>query len=618
MVPLAASSAAVPQRCPVVCWYDGGGRHRVNAMAIEALGRARTQGVDPDGMEEFATAHAATAGATGWETGAPAAPFNVANALPRHRLHQRPAPHAGHAGVRRTPHRRPAPRRRDAARAPPAVRLPKPRPTTGPHPSAGTGLAGDAPGSRSASAGGVAVGCAAQGARHRPHFAGRPDGGVSVAGVSWRNSPAPLAHCSCRVASKPGREGGKDSTRAWGAMVRETVFRSEDVPAADRFDYWRELMIQTLAPLDMSSDHADDFQASMKLLEFGAVHVSPQTFQSMRFHRTPELIRRSDPGLFHMSLVTRGTVGIVQRGQETTYNPGDLCVVGSSRPFDCLAASGRRAVETVAVAFPTEMLASAGNAVDKLIGHPVSGREGFGALLAQFLTRITTDTGSFTSCDGPRLGVILLDLLSGLLAHVLEAEKLLTPESHRRTLVLRIRAFVRSHLHDPQPTPRSIAAAHNISTSYLHRLFQHEEETIAAWIRHQRLDHTRRDLADPALRTTPIHVIAARWGFPRAADFTRAFRAAYGMPPSDHRHHADAPVRVDSSPKPIEDPSLVPGAVRRPAAMPFRDRLPGPVAFRQVTPRDTGADPEQDPVDHPAMVAPPASPTARRGQMRFE
>ncbi|MBP2067521.1 hypothetical protein J2Z30_008587 [Streptomyces iranensis] len=29
-------------------------------------------------------------------------------------------------------------------------------------------------------------------------------------------------------------------------MVREAVFRSEDVPAADRFDYWRELMLGLL------------------------------------------------------------------------------------------------------------------------------------------------------------------------------------------------------------------------------------------------------------------------------------------------------------------------------------------------------------------------------------
>ncbi|MGW2100164.1 hypothetical protein ACWCPX_21105 [Streptomyces olivaceoviridis] len=63
------------------CWYHGGDWHRVNTMAIEVLGRARAQGVDPAGMEEFATAHATTAGATGWETQALATLFNVANAI---------------------------------------------------------------------------------------------------------------------------------------------------------------------------------------------------------------------------------------------------------------------------------------------------------------------------------------------------------------------------------------------------------------------------------------------------------------------------------------------------------------------------------------------------------
>ncbi|WP_262704566.1 MULTISPECIES: hypothetical protein [Streptomyces] len=58
-------------------------------------------------------------------------------------------------------------------------------------------------------------------------------------------------------------------------MIYETVFRSQDVPAADRFGYWRELTIQTCAPMDMSSDHTEDFQASMHLLELGAVHVRP-------------------------------------------------------------------------------------------------------------------------------------------------------------------------------------------------------------------------------------------------------------------------------------------------------------------------------------------------------
>jgi hypothetical protein len=42
------------------------------------------------------------------------------------------------------------------------------------------------------------------------------------------------------------------------------------------------------------------------------------------------------------------------------------------------------------------------------------------------------------------------------------------------------------------------------------------------------------------------------------------------------------------------------------------DGLPAAVVFRRITPRDAGPDPEQDPVDHCAVIAPPASPTTRR------
>ncbi len=170
-----------------------------------------------------------------------------------------------------------------------------------------------------------------------------------------------------------------------------------------------------------------------------------------------------------------------------------------------------------------------------MTGLRLSAEEGFGALLAQLLTQLANGTHAYQPADGPRLGKVVVDLLSALFAHALDADTLLSPETHQQTLVLRIRAFAQGNLHDPELTPASIAAAHHISTSYLHRLFRHEDETVAAWIRQQRLDHVRRDLADPALRTTPLHAIAARWGFPRAADFTRAFRTAYGMPPSDYR-----------------------------------------------------------------------------------
>ncbi|WKX72682.1 helix-turn-helix transcriptional regulator [Streptomyces sp. XD-27] len=161
-----------------------------------------------------------------------------------------------------------------------------------------------------------------------------------------------------------------------------------------------------------------------------------------------------------------------------------------------------------------------------------------GALLAGFLTQLIADTTPYQPADRPRLGTVLVDLVAALFAHTLEAEGCLPPETHRRALVLRIKSFIRERLHDPRLTPATVAAAHHISTGYLHRLFRDEESTVAAWIRRLRLEGARRDLTEPARHATPIHAIAARWGFPRATDFSRAYRAAYGTTPQDHRRQA--------------------------------------------------------------------------------
>jgi AraC-like DNA-binding protein len=179
--------------------------------------------------------------------------------------------------------------------------------------------------------------------------------------------------------------------------------------------------------------------------------------------------------------------------------------------------------------------------LDDALAVSIPGQDGVGALLTQFLTRLIADSASYRATDVPRLSGIAVDLMTASLAHHLGAGAATPDGSGQNLLFLRIQAFVQRHLRDPELTPRSIAAAHHISVAYLHRLFQHHSTTVSAWIRRQRLERARRDLADPALRFTPVHQIAARWGFNDHSTFTRAFRAVYDLPPRDYRCHMLAP-----------------------------------------------------------------------------
>jgi AraC-like DNA-binding protein len=326
-----------------------------------------------------------------------------------------------------------------------------------------------------------------------------------------------------------------------------TAFRTADVPVADRFEYWRQLMDRTIAPSDISSDYAADFRAEQRLLELGAVRVWPIRMSPTRYRRTARLVRQSDPEEYHLSLVLGGALGFDHVGRSQAYGPQDLWLSDSSRPY-VVEPHGVPSPPSpepflltgVGVELPKSLLPLPSARVRDLLGRRLSGREGPGALLTGFLTGLDRQSAFLRPADAPRLGTVVVDLLTAWLAHELEAEDALTPEAHRRITATRIRAFIREHLHDPELRPPVVAAAHHISLSYLHRLFQEEGtgETVAAWIRGQRLAGARRDLADPALLATPVHVIAARWGIVRASDFTRAFRTAYGMSPTEYRFRA--------------------------------------------------------------------------------
>lgn len=323
-----------------------------------------------------------------------------------------------------------------------------------------------------------------------------------------------------------------------------TVFRSDDVPKEHRFEYWCELMHQAIAPSHMSSQFADDFWARQRLLELGPVLVWPTSHLPTGFRRTEKLVRQSDPEMYHLSLVLGGGLGFDHVGRAEAFGPSDLWVSDTSRPYEVHLPTdlGRQVLTGVGVDFPKALLPLPPSRVQQLLGRRLSGREGMGALLTGFLTGLEQQADVLQPSDAPRLGTVLIDLLSAWFAQVLEAEDALAPETRRRALTTRIRAFIRRNLHDPGLTPPVIAAAHHVSLSYLHRLFQDDTpgETVAAWIRTQRLEGARRDLADPNLSSTPVHIIATRWGLVRASDFTRAFRSAYGVSPTEYRMRAQA------------------------------------------------------------------------------
>jgi AraC-like DNA-binding protein len=314
-----------------------------------------------------------------------------------------------------------------------------------------------------------------------------------------------------------------------------TVFRSEDHPREERLARFDALQTDGVHPMRVSSDRPEDFRATARALDLAAVDVVELTCAPADVLRTPKLIRRADPELYCVIVCLGGGIGVCQLGREAVLGRYDCAVYDSSHPFDLRIAPGADAATLIRVHAPRALMPLPARGADDILAVRLPAGEGVGGLFTQFLTGLTAGSASYGPADLPRLGTVALDLMTATLAHHLDAAGRVPDESRRRTLLLRIQSFVEGHLHEPRLTPAAIAAAHHISVSYVHRLFRAEGTTVSAWVRGRRLEHARRDLAEPALRGVPIHRIAARWGFADHATFTRAFRAAYDVPPGEYR-----------------------------------------------------------------------------------
>ncbi|WP_035841909.1 AraC-like ligand-binding domain-containing protein [Kitasatospora azatica] len=319
--------------------------------------------------------------------------------------------------------------------------------------------------------------------------------------------------------------------------MRSTL-SSAEVPAGERFDWFAEVVASALIPTVLRCSQPGEFLADVSVLDLGPVQVSTFDYGAVRSWRTPATIRRSDPEQYQLALVTGRPMWISQQRNDSGRFLDDLVLWDTSRPFEAgvLDGSGPDSlVRATIIQWPKDTFPFRPERVDRLLARRIAGNQGMGAILAQYLTSLGEHAGDCGPAERDRLGRVAIDLATACLAQQLDAYDELPAETRAQVLLERVNAFIEHNLGDPRLTPQAIAARHHISVRSLHLLFQGQRESVAASIRSRRLGRCHADLSDPALLDRPVHAIAARWGFTSAAVFSRGFREAYGLSPSELR-----------------------------------------------------------------------------------
>ncbi|MFS7874583.1 helix-turn-helix domain-containing protein [Streptomyces asiaticus] len=249
-------------------------------------------------------------------------------------------------------------------------------------------------------------------------------------------------------------------------------------------------------------------------------------------------------------------------GTSARTHPGATAFVlrEETQPLDISLLGREKPEQAVVVQLPRSAVPLPACASRNLTRGPVPLRNGPGVVLARFLEGVADQCAMLESAPVGRLGSAVIDLSAMFLTSMVERREEIS-SSPKTELIKEIKRFVIQHLDQPHLSPALIAAEHHISLRYLQHLFQQDQRTVRGFIRQERLERCRADLADASHAGRTVGEIRARWGFQDDAVFGRVFKKTYGISPGEYRKgriqgpgsratvvgHAAAPPHVGAS-----------------------------------------------------------------------
>ncbi|CAM3286567.1 Transcriptional activator FeaR [Arthrobacter ulcerisalmonis] len=299
----------------------------------------------------------------------------------------------------------------------------------------------------------------------------------------------------------------------------------------DRFDAWHQAVSSSFVPLDARPPDIDTFHGDLISQSLGDVLVSEVSGTAMQVSRTRSSIRQNDPGVVKLGLQLRGYCVVAQDGREAALTPGDFAIYDTTRPYDLYFDDSYR---MLVLMLPQESLSLGRGQLARITASRISGRHGVGALTSSLLTTLDHQLTQQGADLGFEATDAIVQLISATFRQVLEGGA--PAPSPREVILLQVKQYIQDRLGEYTLSVAEIAAANHVPVRYLQKIFADSGESVSHWIRQQRLNHCRQELADPLLVTRPISTVGLRWGFSDAASFARTFKSVYGYTPGEFRY----------------------------------------------------------------------------------
>lgn len=298
---------------------------------------------------------------------------------------------------------------------------------------------------------------------------------------------------------------------------------------SERYDAWSDILNGTYGSWSVTPSRANEFAAKVRSNRFGQIQLVECICDPCAADRTQSDIVKDEAEFLAIQLVLDGVEHIRLGDQDFVLRAGDIIAWDSTQrmTFDV-----RERLHKISALLPLKRLREWLPTTWRSMPRRFLSSQPNGFMLSSYLRSLASEqvTGIEMNADALTEAAVAM-----LVSPVTAASTSAHESSVRGNQLTHVKSYIDRNLSNADLTLALVAQANGISLRYLHWLFNGSGASATQYIVSRRLDRCRRDLANPAMANRTVTEIAFAWGFADAAHFSKRFRQAYSMSPSEHR-----------------------------------------------------------------------------------
>jgi AraC-like DNA-binding protein len=307
------------------------------------------------------------------------------------------------------------------------------------------------------------------------------------------------------------------------------------LPAANiprKLDQWRSILSEAFGPIEATRNSDENFSGLVRTSRRAQLQFNEISYRAQTLERTSQNVATFDQEYFTFGRPVAGPLFFEQNDRQFTVEPGCLVLLNQTSPY---RATTDACYHAYSISIPKKMLLQRTKHIASFYKIEVSNKAPRGQLLAHFAQSMTDGLANWSESETVALREQLLDLIVLLMINdgngYTSSYETSVKSAHRERAI----AYIRHNHRDPNLNPKGIAGACGISVSYLHKIFNLANLQLETFIYSLRLESAKNMLGDEACRDKTVQQIAYHAGFNHPSHFSRLFKDAYGMSPSEYR-----------------------------------------------------------------------------------